>query len=217
MHAQTALATLYAEGKVVARDNMAAEAYYKKAALKGDSVAQWMLGVLFYEGRSRRGRDLEEAFKWFNASAAQGNSKAQVSLGLMYEYGLTMPAPRFDKALQLYTDASLNGDIQAQFYLGVMYLHGRGVLQDLEYGARLIQSSATNGFAPAMDTLAKLYTYGQGMDIDYEAALDWFTRAAQSGDPVVATRSQKAKAELEAKMEEARNAILNKLRELNAF
>ena len=96
-----------------------------------------------------------------------------------------------------------------------MYLHGRGVRQSFEKGSTLIKASAKQGLPSAMDTLAKLFMYGHGVEIDYEAALNWFAKAARSGDAIVASQSQKAEAQLKANLERARVSALEAIKSLS--
>jgi len=60
--------------------------WYRKAADKGDAVAQVLLGGMYYYGKGVP-QDYEEALKWYLKSANQGRPLAQISVGWMYYYG----------------------------------------------------------------------------------------------------------------------------------
>lgn len=58
----------------------------KKAAHEGDGVSQFLLGVLYLEGKEVE-QDPREAFTWFTRSAARGCAYAHFNLGVMYFEG----------------------------------------------------------------------------------------------------------------------------------
>ncbi|MDR2846455.1 MAG: hypothetical protein LBV63_04145, partial [Candidatus Methanoplasma sp.] len=53
-----------------------------KAARKGDSEAQYLLGKHYYEKGTRR--DHKSAIKWLTLAAEQGHMSAQHDLGMVY-------------------------------------------------------------------------------------------------------------------------------------
>ena len=62
----------------------------KRLAEQGDSVAQYVLGVRYAEGRGVEQNDAE-AVKWYRKAAEQGYPVAQGSLGIMYANGEGVP------------------------------------------------------------------------------------------------------------------------------
>ncbi|MCY2935316.1 MAG: tetratricopeptide repeat protein, partial [Planctomycetota bacterium] len=60
--------------------------WYRKAAEQGDSMAQFNLGLMYYNGRGVP-QDNTEAAKWYRKAAEQGHANAQCNLGLMYKNG----------------------------------------------------------------------------------------------------------------------------------
>src|SRR5262249_32213372 len=59
----------------------------------GDSRAQWVVGVMYDQGRGI-GRDRAQAAQWYRRSAEQGNARAQTSLGYLYQIGQGVPQDR---------------------------------------------------------------------------------------------------------------------------
>jgi TPR repeat protein len=59
---------------------------YKAAGIKGDALAQGMVGAMYEEGLGIK-KNSAEAVKWYKLAAAQGNASAQINLGLMYDDG----------------------------------------------------------------------------------------------------------------------------------
>ncbi|WP_420427476.1 tetratricopeptide repeat protein [Algiphilus sp.] len=76
------LANLYVQGQGVARDLVAAAAWYRRAAEAGDPVAQVHLGEA-YEAGSGVARDNQAAARWFREAAAQGDAQGAFNLGVM--------------------------------------------------------------------------------------------------------------------------------------
>ena len=73
--AQSALATMYKNGKGVARSYKEALVWYRKAAEQGDAVAQSFLGLMYKDGQGVT-KSYKEALAWFRKAAKQGDSTA---------------------------------------------------------------------------------------------------------------------------------------------
>ncbi|WP_434779079.1 tetratricopeptide repeat protein [Neisseria sp. Ec49-e6-T10] len=50
--------------------------WFEKAAKNGDSDAQYVIGLMYYQADGVK-QDLEKAFEWFRKSAKQGNGLAK--------------------------------------------------------------------------------------------------------------------------------------------
>ena len=61
-------------------------AKYRKAAEQGDAAAQFIMGLVYFDGRGVA-QDDRQAEAWYRKSAEQGYASAQVNLGLMYFFG----------------------------------------------------------------------------------------------------------------------------------
>src|SRR5476649_1143652 len=70
--AQNTLGVLYARGRGVHQDAVAAVSWYRKAAEQGDSVAQYNLAYSYTHGFGVT-KNEDEALAWYLRSAAQGN------------------------------------------------------------------------------------------------------------------------------------------------
>ena len=60
--------------------------WYTKSAEQGMELAQFNLGVCYYEGKGVS-KDWKEAAKWYRKSAEQGYGEAQLALGSCYKNG----------------------------------------------------------------------------------------------------------------------------------
>ena len=56
---------------------------FRVLAEQGDATAQFILGVMYHDGRGVT-QDYKEAVKWHRKAADQGNALAQFNLGVMY-------------------------------------------------------------------------------------------------------------------------------------
>ncbi|MEW5912716.1 MAG: tetratricopeptide repeat protein [Thermodesulfobacteriota bacterium] len=63
---------------------------FKPLAAKGDAVAQYNLGVMYYKGQGVP-KDYKQAACWYRKAAEQGHTSAQYSLGAMYSKGEGVP------------------------------------------------------------------------------------------------------------------------------
>jgi TPR repeat protein len=74
----------------VSQDYVEAVKWFRKAADQGEAVAQYNLGLMYYNSKGVP-RDYVEAVKWFRKAADQGDADAQFILGLMYAKGEGVP------------------------------------------------------------------------------------------------------------------------------
>ena len=58
----------------------------KANAVKGDALAQYDLGLMYYHGKGVL-KDVNEAVKWWAIAAIRGQENAQYTLGVMYSKG----------------------------------------------------------------------------------------------------------------------------------
>lgn len=104
---------------------------FRYLAAKGNSLAQYNLGVAYLEGKGVA-QDDQEAVKWFRMSAEHGYSEAQYNLGQMYRMGKGV-LQNDHEAVKWYRLAAQNGHALAQYNLGAKYAKGQGVTQDYVY------------------------------------------------------------------------------------
>jgi TPR repeat protein len=76
----------YEQGKGVAKDQVEAVKWYRKAAEQNLAAAQNDLGACFYNGDGVT-KDPVEAVKWFRKAAEQNFAAAQFNLGVCYADG----------------------------------------------------------------------------------------------------------------------------------
>jgi TPR repeat protein len=172
---------MYDNGRGVAKNEIEAVQWYRKAAEQGNAVGQANLGYMYETGRGVI-KDDAQAVQWYRRAADQGNARAQTNLGVMYENGRGVSKDDA-QAVQWYRKAAEQGNAFAQNNLGYMYLNGHGGLpQDDKQAVEWFRKAADQGNARAQNGLGYMYEYGRG-DLpkdDNQAAL-WYRKAAEQG------------------------------------
>jgi uncharacterized protein len=119
------------------------------AAEAGDAVAQYNLGIMYYNGKGVP-QDYAEAVKWYRLTADQGDADAQYNLGVMYEKGQGVPQD-YAEAVKWYRLAADQGTANAQNNLGAKYEYGQGVLQDNIMAHMWYNIASANGHGKAAE------------------------------------------------------------------
>ena len=101
---------LYEKGLYVAAFNG-----FFDAAEKGDAIAQFKVGYMYYYGQGPA-ENYESAFEWFMKSALQGFAPAEHKIGFMYEDGEGTER-NFEEAVKWYQKAAEHGDEAAKEHL----------------------------------------------------------------------------------------------------
>jgi hypothetical protein len=83
---QVELGIRYAEGKGVAKDQVEAVKWYRKAAEQNYARAQYELGLCYLDGEGVP-KNQVDAVKWYRKAAEQNDAAAQNSLGVCYYNG----------------------------------------------------------------------------------------------------------------------------------
>lgn len=133
----------------------------KSLATKGDTLAEYNLGVMYHKGQGVP-LNYDEAIKWYRLAASQGNANARNNLGVMYENGQSVPND-YHEALKWYQLAADQGDANAQYNIGLMYYKGQGTPADYKIAVKWYRLSADQGNGKAQNNLGMLYYNGYGV------------------------------------------------------
>lgn len=106
-------------GKIIATK------YYAKAALKGNVLSVYNIGMIFYELK-----EYKEAREYFSLACDRGFPKACNNLGVLYRGGFGV-AQDLAKAKSLYAKACNDKEPLGCYNLGFMYAFGIGVSQNI--------------------------------------------------------------------------------------
>lgn len=129
------------------KDDQQAVAWYRKAAEQGDAHAQFILGLMYFDGRGVAKDDLQ-AVTWYRKAAEQGYSSAQVNLGLMHVSGRGVAKDDL-QAVTWLRKAADQGNAYGQHGLGLLYMVGRGVPKDNELAYFWLLLSSAQGHKEA--------------------------------------------------------------------
>ena len=132
-------------------------------------------------------KNYEEAYKAMVNQAKRGNVPAIFEIARMYQTGLYVEKNEakmnllYKKALEGYL--MLEEKTPSDFYeyqIGRIYsLETEN--QDKEKAIEWFENSADNGNKFAMFSLANIYYYGNGTDVDYFKAFDYYKQSAEKG------------------------------------
>jgi len=150
------------------------------AALAGDPLAAYEVGVRFSEGRVVPANN-EEAARWFDIAAKKGVVPAQFRLATLYEKGLGVKKDLV-VARDLYRAAADKGHGKAMHNLAVLYAEGADGKPDYNTAAVWFRKAADHGITDSQYNLAILYARGVGVEQNLAEAYKWFFLAAKEGD-----------------------------------
>jgi TPR repeat protein len=122
----------YNKGEGLAKDEVEAVKWYRKAAEQNLAKAQYAMGVCYERGDGCRdgvAEDDVEAAKWYRKAAEQNFAAAQYNLGVCYDRGDGV-AEDHAEAAKWYRKAAEQNDADAQYNLGICYERGDGVAED---------------------------------------------------------------------------------------
>ena len=162
-------------GRDLPEDPKDAVRWLERAADRGDSDAQYNLGVILLHGGK-----LLEAMNVFRHAYYQGHEPAGLQIGAMCRREDGRPATDEDIA-NWYRPIAEEGHPVAQFALAVIYEHGRGAEQSSAEAARWLRLAGKQGHRVAQAELGTMLEYGLGIEQDQRKATKWLLLAAAQG------------------------------------
>ena len=163
-------------------DNNLAIDLLRKGAEQGDAQAQFLYGLLFYEGKVVA-QDYTKSAEFFKKAADQGYSFALFYLALQHEAG-TGVSQDYLKAAELLQRAIDQDNLQAEAALGWLYMFGKGVSQDYGKAVDLLQKASNQGNMSARANLAWCYQLGHGVPQDFSKAAELYQKSAEQGNSI---------------------------------
>ena len=164
--AQITLATMYARGEGVARDDTIAFAWIKQAAMQGKAQALLELGLMYRDGRGMPA-NRDRARHWLGLAARNGMPDAATALG-----GMAMQAQDHATAIVWFVHGARLGSASAFHHLGVRHERGEGVPKDdvQAYAWHLLAVSSAADSNPAGFIDAQLAVRDRLTPLQIEAA-----------------------------------------------
>ena len=200
--AQNNLGDLFYYGVGVDKNYDKAAEWYAKSAEQENAEGQLKLGFCYQKGLGVE-QSNEKAVELYEKAAGQGYAEANAYLGYCYKKGLGVDLD-YEKAAALCKEAIEQGSLTAEYFLADCYFGGLGVEQDYEKmlegyrkiiekvdssGQKALNDSVYYGvgedrdlqdlYTNALGSLGYCYEEGLGTDQDYEAAMGWYTKAAE--------------------------------------
>ena len=154
-------------------------------AINGDPVAQYDLGIAYYNGEVVE-QDYKEAYKWFrtvestNHWSEWARENSGYMLGEMFYHGHGVKQD-YSEAMKWYRKYAEKGDVTSQSKLGYMYYNGEGVAQDYMEAFKWFILAAEELNIDAQIYLGYMYDKGYGVTEDDSEAIKWYKLAAEQG------------------------------------
>jgi TPR repeat protein len=178
--AENEIGVMYQHGKGVPKDAAVAVKWYRKGALRGNSVAQRNLAIHYTSGNGVT-KDERWAFEWMLRSAQQNEDYlAPYLVGDYYSLGIGTSVDHA-KAMEWWKKSSDHNDCdgRADNHIGVAYDRGNGVIIDEKEAMKWYRKGAERGCAAAQYNLALCYINDQTMTKNEALAFAWMLRSAQ--------------------------------------
>jgi TPR repeat protein len=198
------LGVMHEKGLGLEQDPKKAISLYRLAARQGEPCAQLAMGRLLEKS------SLEDAISWYQKAALQGQAEAHFALGRLGLTGNIDLSDTLDSMLH-YCQAASSGNTNAMIAIGslgeaaIINLQKASLQRAAKNGvvtaqiklAKMLKSSpehaadamawfklaAEQGSSEAQTELALGYLSGRGIAKDAVLAANWFSRAADAGDP----------------------------------
>ena len=180
--AQIKVGNCYLKGDGREMDYTKAFEWYHKAAEQGNAVAQYRLGLFFFQKK-----DFSNAVHWYTEALDNKNTdpdlkeKSLLRLGDCFYKGLGAIRRDYDSAVFFYEQAAKLGNVDAQIIVGNCYANGQGVKKDEKKAFKWISQAAEKGSAEAQNYLGEFFSKGIGVTINKKEAEKWYKKAAEQG------------------------------------
>ena len=156
---------------------------FEGAAIQGHQFSQFLLWVMYTEGKGGIPQNDVLAMEWCRKAAEQGHAGAQFYLGTMYKLGRGGLSQSDVLAEKWYRKAAVQGQSHAQFLLGSMYRNGScGLPQNDVLAMEWYRKAADQGDPVAQYNLGIMYQNGEGgLPQSNVLAMKWYQKAADQG------------------------------------
>lgn len=156
--AMSDLATAYAFGRGIDRDDQMARDWLDLAIKLGSASAMLRLGLMHMTGHGVPVDEME-ASHWLHKSAAYGDAQGMYVVAMLYEEGYGGVAPDMWQLVSRLEQSAKAGHVPAMFLVGDIYEGGEdGIIPADERKAEYyLVNAAEAGHVDAMEKLANLY------------------------------------------------------------
>lgn len=182
------LGDYYEQGAGVRQDRWVAFQNFMRAAELGNAGAQFAVGLKYYKGAPQDPKG-KCAQKYLSDQAVFGSAKNGDKPSSEGEW--CADKPDMSLAAMWWEKSAAQNHFESQFNLAGLYRSGEGVAKDSSrahalYGAVAKLADKKEGFTPmaafdAQAILGVMCSSGEGVPKDDAKAVDWYQRAASSG------------------------------------
>ena len=156
--------------------------WLEQAANQGHAGAMNQLAWIYREGLGVT-EDLDYAVVWHRHSAEANYPRAMTNLAYLYSIGKGVEKD-LETSERWYKRAAELNSASGIYAVAVYYLNGTGGMQKNEQeGVGLLMKSAQLGHKRAMYAIGKRYENGDGLELDIEQAINWYSESAKLGEP----------------------------------
>jgi enhanced entry protein EnhC len=168
------LGLMYDRGIAVPPNPVEALYWYQQAS--ANPVSSFILGTYFSEGKNIN-KDASKGRALLQKSADSGFSYANLNLAVIKYQNKELFLPELDTALAL-------GNSKAGLLLADYYLSLGNETQKMQQARQIYQHFAEKGDKEGQLKLAYMFEQGLGGGVDLTSAQQWYTLAAEQGQPV---------------------------------
>lgn len=177
------LAMQYKHGLGMGKNERLAAEYMEKAAVLGDSVAQYEYAVMLRDGYATA-KDDKQYLHWISEAANRNEPRALAEFGTIYYNGVLVEK-NVEKSIELYRMSALYGCAEG-LYLYAMVLDELGrECNEPQLGNRMdcIKNSANKGYIDAQIYMMRHEDSQQ----NYETAYMWAKKLSMNGNSIGTT------------------------------
>uniref|UniRef100_K7FGD6 DAP3 binding cell death enhancer 1 n=1 Tax=Pelodiscus sinensis TaxID=13735 RepID=K7FGD6_PELSI len=159
---------------------VAAYSYFKLAADRGYSKAQFNVALCYEHGRGTE-KDLAKAALYYHRAASNEHPMAQYRYAkFLLRHGLQTKGADVQKAVALLEKAAGTGLVEAQAYLGVLYMkEPQAVTQK---ALKYLWLAAKNGDSQSRYHVGVCYEKGLGVQRNFAEAMEHYQHSAAAGN-----------------------------------
>ena len=152
---------------------------FTKSQELGNTDANFYLGVLAdWYGYPKK--DYEQARAYYEQSG--DNPYAQISLGFLYYNGQGVEQD-MEKGKELFQSVADTGVVEGYYGLASAAKNEEDIETALGHYNKVVEDGTEPLYiAGAMGNLGYMYANGEGVEQDYAKAIEWYTKAADSGN-----------------------------------
>lgn len=170
------------QGKIVAGDPNLAFKYVEKAAFRGYSNAQELVGQLHIDGTGTT-KDVEKGIWWYRKASDNGGSAyINSELGRIYSYGDFGVPKDAVIGVKFLQKAILLNDPQAKTILAYLITSGETKVGSIDYAVSLLKEADQQDYLNATSFLGRVLARGARNRNEFISAKVYLDKAASKGD-----------------------------------